>query len=187
MPGSTEEIFRKRWRQLISLEPVAGQGIQPTGNSVAEQVGMAVHSGYIDRPPAQVSPKASNPNSSVDFEPSRLLDINGLQGGSVQDRMNMNVQLPGMAMDTSTASHFEPPLSQSLSSVPGGTAWSNDGSVEEGLVPWFFADSNPLLEPLPDLDDLGDASMNLDGQGLAWYNWMEFAKGMERDGQSSMF
>ena len=64
--------------------------------------------------------------------------------------------------------------------------WANDNGMYLGAAPGFFPDPDSFLD-ITDIDGMGDVSMDLADPGLAWYNWMDFAKGMERDGRPSTY
>lgn len=189
--GSSADIFRERWRQLVASTNLPKRGIETSGNSGAGLSHPSVHLDYVSQLSAESNPmcESRNMSSGKTFEPTNLR-----MGGQQAEKTLGDIDMSGRNSETTTDPSSELRLGQtggpSHESFLAGSAaadWPGGSVVGPGFAPWPLTDPGPSIDSLPDLDvDFVDVNMELDGE-VNWHSWLEFAKGMERDtGPSSL-
>ena len=132
---------------------------------------------YTPQPLAKLFPPrgTSNASSTANSQPTKHL---------IQDNGNINVR--NSELPTSMGHSNMLPVGQSeasgyqqLPTTSTATDWATQRAVDYGPGSWSFPDSGSVVDPLPDFDmDFVDVNVDLD-DGVNWYSWIEFAKGME--------
>lgn len=179
--GSSVDIFRERWRQLVAIPERPGDRTQKSESFSAGLADPSMYTTYTSQPTAKF-PYAYNPgvfSSNMTFEPT-YISTSGQQVGQTLESTNdlepaMKTNAPSELVSAQTVG----PSYDSFPTVPA--SWPNDRPMGSDFVPGLWADANLSVDVFPNLD-LGsiDANMNLDGE-VNWYNWVESAKGMELD------
>ncbi|KAK9427349.1 hypothetical protein V1505DRAFT_388872 [Lipomyces doorenjongii] len=167
-PGSSVDVFRERWRQLVAIPERPGCGTQTSGSSSAGLADSSMHTTYASQPTAKSISAYSQGDLSSDmtFEPT-YLGTRGQQAGQTLE--STNVRDPGPAI-----------TEQTLESSYNPADWSAGRTMEVGFVPWLWADADPSVDLLSNFD-VGSIDVNMDLEGeVNWYNWVESAKGMEQ-------
>ena len=186
---SSADVFRERWRQLVARPNFLEEGIKLPGNSGVVPTDSSVYLGCASQPVSNSSPacELSNLSSEEPFEPTQS-SMRGSQADEALENVNMSDQEPATMMDSSSGLHLRQTDEPSCESFPTSSIaenWSQGCNIGPGFVPWPLTDTDPPIDSLPDLDvDFADVNMELDGE-VNWYNWLEFAKGMEREARPS--
>lgn len=181
--GSSVDICRERWRQLVAIPEGAGDGIQTSGNSGAGLADPSMHttctSGPTARYPYDYSPDVFR--SNISFEPP-YISTSAQQVGQTLQSANIGDLEPAIA--TNAPSELAPgqtigPSCSTFPTVPAN--WSVGHTMGPDLGHWLWADADLSASVASNLDlDSIDANMDLDGE-VDWYNWVESAKGIEWD------
>ena len=180
-PGSSVDIFRERWRQLVALPEVPVDDTQTSGISGAGLADSSMHMAYTSEPTARSTAPFSlgDVSSKMPFEPT-YLGTSGQQGGQTLESTNIRDQDP--AITTNAPSGLAMGQTVGPSDHPFPTApmdWPDSRTMGIGSVPWLWADADPSFDVFSNLDvDTIDVNMDLD-DGMNWYDWVESAKGME--------
>jgi hypothetical protein len=170
--GSSVDIFRERWRQLVALPGEPGDGTKTSGISGTGLADPSMHTTYTSQPTARSISAYSPDNLSFNmtFEPTYLESTN------IRDLESaITTNAPSeLAMGQTVGPSYTP-----FPTVP--TDWSDGRTMGFGSVNWLWADADPSVDVFSNLD-VGsiDVNMDLDGE-VDWYNWVESAKGMEWD------
>jgi hypothetical protein len=179
--GSSIDIFRERWRQLVALPEGPVDGTQISTISGAGLTDPSIHIAYTSQPTTRSISAFSlgNVSSKMSFELT-YLGTSGQQTGQTLESTNIRdldpavtTNAPGeLALGQTVGPSYHP-----FATVPAD--WSDGSTMGLGSVPWLWVDADPSADGFSNLDvDPIDVNMDLDG-GMNWYNWVESAKGME--------
>ena len=183
--GSSVDIFRERWRQLVALPEGPGDGIQTSETSAAGLADPSMHTTYTDPPTAKYpytySPSANS--SNIPPEPA-YLSKSGQQTGPALENTNITEPAPALTTNASTGLTSEQTIDPSYDPFPTvPTDWSDGRTMGPGFIPWLWGDADPSVDAFPNIDlDPTDVNMDMDAE-VDWYNWVESAKGMEWDAE----
>lgn len=185
--GSSVNIFRERWFQLVAIPDGPGGGTQTSGISGAGLADPSMRTTYTSQPTAR-SISAYNPGdlgSNMTFEPT-YLGTSGQQAGQTREITKTRDLEP--AITTNAPSELALGQTVGLSYNPSPTVpadWSDGRTMGPGFVPWLWADADPSVDVFSSLDvDSIDVNMDLDGE-VNWYNWVESADGLDGDAKPS--
>ena len=157
--GSSVDIFRERWRQLVAIPEGPGDGTKTSGISGAGSVDPSIRTTYTSQPTARF-PSAYSPgvfSSNMTFEPT-YAGTSGQQAGQTLESTNIRDLEPVITVTT-----------------PGELA------LGQTVGPSYNPFPNPSLDAFANFDlDSIDVNMDLDGE-VNWYDWIESAKGVEWD------
>ncbi len=186
--GSSVDIFRERWRQLVAIPEGPGDGTRISGSSDAGFSEPSINNTNTSQPTARLG-HAYSPDvfgSNMLFEPMSR-GTNGQQAGQTPESTNIKDREAAITTNAPTelatgqsvvGSSYNP-----LITVPAD--WSDGLTMGPGFVPSLWADADSSVDMFPNLDlDSVDVNMDLDGE-MDWYNWIESAKGMEWDAEPS--
>ena len=181
--GSSIDIFRERWRQLVANTEGSGDGTQTSGFSGAGLADPSMRTTYTSQPTAR-SISAYNPgdlSSNMTFEPM-YLGRSGQQADQSLDSINLRGLEPAMPTNAPREVALGQTIGPSYNPFPTVPAdWSDGRSMGPSCVPWLWADADPSVDVFSNLDmDSINVNMDLDGE-VNWYHWVESAKGMEWD------
>ena len=160
------QLFRERWRQLLTMPEAPGQ----SGSGVTNPTS---HSTLVNQPRMNPVPpySVSDSGSITISEPAYLGD--GLQ--TIQSlQSDTSPDFPS-AMTANVPSDFAPGNMGSPYNAPSAvpTTWS----MGPEFVPWLWADGDLSVDVFANMDvDAINVDMDLDGE-VNWYNWVESAKG----------
>ena len=185
--GSSVDIFRERWRQLVALPERPGDGTEPSGISGAGLADPSVHTTYTNQPTASfIYPDSPGVFSSkMTFEPT-YVGTSEQQTGQTLEGTNIRDPEPAITTNGSNELASGQTFGPSYNSFPTApTDWSDGRTMGPGFVPWLWADADPSVDVFSN-SNVGsiDVGMDLDGE-VNWYNWVEAAKGMEWDVEPS--
>lgn len=181
--GSSVEIFRERWRQLVAIPEASGDGTQTPGISSTGFANPLMHTTPISQPTtrsdATYSP--SHLSSNTSFEPT-YLGPSGQQAGQPLPSTYIRDLGPALTTDAPSESTLGHTIGASYNTFPSVPAdWSNARSTGPDSGPWLWADADPSVDMFSNLDaDSTDVNMDFDGE-VNWYNWVESVKNMEMD------
>jgi hypothetical protein len=185
--GSSVDIFRERWRQLVAIPDGPGDGTQTSGISGAGLADPSMHTTYTSQPTARFISGYSpgDLSSNMAFEPT-YLGTSGQQAGQTLESTNIRDLEPAITTDAPSELALEQTVGPSYNPFPTVPAdWSDGRTMRPGFVPWLWADADPSVDVFSNLDvDSIDVNMDLDGE-VNWYDWVESAKGMEWDARPS--
>lgn len=178
--GSSVDIFRERWRQLVAVPEGPGDGIKTSGTSGAGLADPSMYTTYTTQPTASFtdaySPGVSSSNMA--FEPTHL-GTSGQQATQTLDSTNIEPAFTTNAPSELASGQTVEPSYNPFPTFP--LDWSDDRAMGPGFVPRLWADADSSVDVFSNLDlDSTDVNMDLDGE-VNWYNWVESAKGMEWD------
>lgn len=185
--GSSVDIFRERWRQLVALPERPGDDTKTSGISGAELADPSVHTAYTSQPTASfIYPDSPGVFSSkMTFEPT-YVDTSEQQTGHTLESTNIRDLEPAITTNGSSELASGQTFGPSYNSFPTvPTDWSDGRTMGPGFVPWLWADADPSVDVFSN-SNVGsiDVGMDLDGE-VNWYDWVEAAKGMEWDVEPS--
>ena len=177
--GSSVDIFRERWRQLVAKPTGHGEGSEASTVPDAGQAGPWMHTAHSDQSTAKFNStyKPDDPSFSMPLEPATEQSAGqNLEATSTGDsRLATTTDITrGSTLDQTTAPAYDP-----FSTVP--TDWPDGRTMGPGLTHWLWADADPSADVLPNLDlESFDVNMGLDGE-VNWYEWVQSAQGMDWD------
>lgn len=179
--GSSVDIFRERWRQLVAISEEPGDSKPVSRTHGAESADSLMHTTYTNQPTGKFM-NAYIPgvfSSNMTLEP-KYPGTSGQQASQTQKSSNIGDLEQANA--TNASSEFASGQTVGPSSDPFPTDsvdWSDNRSMGPGSVSWLWTDADSSANVFPNLDmDSIDVNMDLDGE-VNWYNWVESAKGME--------
>ena len=181
--GTSVDIFRERWRQLVAIPEGFGDGTQISEISSAGLADPSMRTTYTSQP-TTTSISAYTPgdlSSNMTFQPT-YLGTSGQQDSHTLENTNLRdlesaftTKAPGELASGQTGE----PLYSPFPTLPAD--WSAGRTMGPGYVPWLWADTDPSVDVFPNLDmDSIDINVNLDGE-VNWYNWLESATDMAKD------
>ena len=185
--GSSVDIFRDRWRQLVAIREEPNNGAHTSGISGAGFADSSMPTTYTSQPIVRFR-SAYNPgdlSSNMSSEPT-YLGTSGQQAGQTLESTSIRDLEP--AITTNAASDLAlgqtvVPSNNSFPTVPAD--WSDSRTIGPDFIPWLRADADPSFDLFSNLDvDSIDINMDFDGE-VNWYNWVESAKSMEWDAEPS--
>lgn len=174
------ELFRERWRQLVAKPEQPGDSTQTSGypgegasvdSTCTSQSGMGSIPAY----------STGDLSSNGTFQPAYL----GVSGPQADPNLQITMSSP-WSPNITTPAPSEVALGQTVGQPynnfpPVLADWSDGRTMSLGFVPWLWADADPSTNVFANVDvDAPDMNMDLDGE-MNWYNWVEYAKGMELD------
>ena len=176
---SSADAFRQLWRQLMGRTDSTREGTSTFGSSGASSADISMHRDYTPQPLANFVSE-SDAGSKIHSEP-RNLGVGEHKVEQTPEHVNISYQEPVTTIHSSNdPGQTEAPSQRSFHATSATTDWSNEDNMRQEFTPWSFAEPDFLVDPLPDMDiDFMDANMDLEGD-VSWYNWVEFAKSMER-------
>ena len=161
--GSSVDIFRERWRQLVAIPEGPGDGTKTSGISGAGPADPSIYTAYTSQPTARF-PSTYSPgvfSSNMTFEPT-YAGTSGQQAGQTLESTNIRDLEPAITVTTPSEV------------APGQT-----------FGPSYNPFPNLSLDAFANFDlDSIDVNMDLDGE-VNWYDWIESAQGMEWDTKPS--
>ena len=175
--GSSVDIFRERWRQLVAIPKGPADGTKTSEVFDTTLADPSMHTTYTSQPtatfPFTYSPGISS--SNMTFRPM-YISTSGQQAGQTLESTNTRTPEPATTVDAP---------SEFASGQTVGPDWSDGRTTGPGAVPWPWAnDADPSVDMFTTLDlDAIDVNMDFDGE-VDWYNWVESAKGIEWDGRA---
>ena len=182
--GSSVDVFRERWRQLVAMPEGAGDGANTSESYGADVAAPSMPTAYTNQPTGRLS-DAYSPgvlDSNMTFEPN-YLGTGGQQADQTLDSANIkDLQSATTAITSSQVASAQAiaPSYDPFSTVPSD--WSDGRAAGPGSVPWLWADAEPSVDMFSNLIvNPIDVNMDLNSE-VDWYNWVESAKGMEWDG-----
>lgn len=185
--GSSVDIFRERWRQLVTIPDGPGDGTKTSGISGVGLADPSMNTTYTSQPTARLihpySPGVSS--SNMTFEPT-YLDTREQQAGQILESTNIRDLGPGITTNAPSELALGGNVGPSYDPSPTVPAnWSKDSTMGPGFVPWLGADADSSTDVFSNIDvDSIDVNMDLDGE-VNWYDWVEIAKGMDWDAERS--
>ena len=181
--GTSADIFRERWRQLVAIPEEPKGGTQTSGISSAGFAEPLMHTTYTSQPSTSFDTTYSpgDLSSYISFEPTDLRP-SGQQADKPLKSISAGDLQPASTTNAPSQLAFGQTIGPSYSPLPAIPAdWSGGRSVGPDFVPWLWADADPSLDMFSNLDvDSMDVNMDLDGE-VNWYDWVESAKGMTWD------
>ena len=181
--GSSVDVFRERWRQLITMPEEPGAGANKSECYGADVAAPSMHTAYTNQPSGML-PDAYSPgvlDSNMTLEPNYLGTV-GQQAYQTLDSANIkHLQSATTAMTLSQVASAQAiaPSYDPFSTVPAD--WSDGRAAGPGSVPWLWADADPSVDMFSNMSaDPIDVNMDLNSE-VDWYNWVESAKGIEHD------
>ena len=174
------ELFRQRWRQLVAIPEQFGNGKQ---TSAHQGKGASVDPNYtpqsaMDSTSAYASTTGSSSNGTF-----LLPYISSSEPLSVDSNPLITSTEP-LRSDIAFGNNIEQQqqLYDNFSANPMPN-WSGEQTAAPShSIAWLWADTDPSVDVFANVDmDSLDVNMDLDGGEVNWYNWVEFAKGMEWD------
>ena len=181
--GSSADIFRERWRQLVAISEEPKDGTQTFGISSAGFAEPLMQTTYASQLSTRPNPTYSpgDSSSNISSEPTDLR-MSGQQAGQPLESTKIEDLQPAITTNAPSELTFEQIIGPSYNPLPAVPAdWSEGRSVGPDFVPWLWADAGPSVDMFSNLDvDSIDVNMDFDGE-INWYNWVESAKGMEWD------
>ena len=178
--GSSVDIFRERWYQLVSKPEGPRYDTQIYGISDAQFQRSTPKSRANDTiigtatAEEEVSSVTSNMTVAPLFvgptaEHGELLEITNNRSTEA----NFKSSIP----DASTLQQsIEQPYSHAAMDLP---QWPDGSIMGRGTIPWLWADTDPSVNVFSGLDDPVDINMDWDGQN--WNQWLEVAGGLQLD------
>ena len=180
--GSSANIFRERWRQLVGIPEEPDGGTQTPGISSAGFAEPLMHTTYTSqldtRSESTYSP--GDLGSNISSEPKDLR-TSGQYAGQNLGSTNVGDLQPAITTNAPSELTFGQTIGpyNPLPALPAD--WSDGRSVGPDFVPWLWADADPSVDMFSNLDaDTMDVNMDLDDE-VNWCNWVESAKGMMWD------
>ena len=172
--GSSADIFRVRWRQLVAIPE------EPSSAGFAEPL---MHTTYTSQLSTRFDTTYSPGDLSSDVR-SELTDLRtcGQQTGQPIESTNVRDLQPVVTVNAPSEMTFGQDIGPSYDPLPVVPADRSAGrSVGPDFVLLLWADADPSVDIFSTLDvDSTDVNMDLDGE-VNWYNWVESAKGMMWD------
>ena len=181
--GSSVDIFRERWRQLVAIPEGPGDGAKTSVISSAGLADPSMNTTYTSQPitrfTSTYSPGVFSPN--ITFVPT-YLGTNGQQVRQTLKSTNIGDLEPAIPTNAPSELASGKSVRPSCNPFPATPAdWSDGHTMGSGFVPRLWADTEPSVDVFSSLDvDSIDLSMDFNGE-VNWYNWVESAKGMEWD------
>ena len=165
--GSSVQMFRERWRRLVSLQKGPGASAQTSEVPGVRLVDPSMHEASTSRPNADA---LADSEFNMTFD-ATYLGRNGRQDGP--DLESNIVRDAEVAVATEAPRHSYEPFPM----VPAD--WSGGSSMGPDFFPWLGTDTDPSVDIFPSLDlDSIDVDVDLN-DGMDWYAWAESAKGMD--------
>lgn len=181
---SSDEDFRERWRQLVAMPTVSGDGPQTSEVSGLALADLPRPTTYPSQPTARstCADKSGTPSPCMTYSPTRA-DTRGRETGQTQEGTNFGDF--GQALSTNTPNELALGESDGSSANPFPALpadWSTGHIMEPSSgLPWLWTDVDPSIDALPSVDmDFINVDMDLDGE-VNWYDWVESAKNVEMD------
>ncbi|OAP61543.1 hypothetical protein AYL99_03746 [Fonsecaea erecta] len=180
---SSVDSFRERWRRLVATPvlPLDQRHIPRTSN--ARLADPTVHEVHREPLFAGLIPPSNSGDSEFDI-PSEVtsLSMNGLQNDEIPKNINNNDPHSSMNTNIPREPASEQPVEPPYNTIRTGPGDLVDGrTMGPGFHPWLWADADPSVDVFSNWEiDSVDANMDLGGE-MNWYNWLESARGMERD------
>ena len=175
--GSSVDICRERWRQLVAISEGPGDGIQTSGISDAGLADPSMHTTYTSqltaRYPYPYSPAAVR--SNMTFEPP-YLSTSAQQVGQTLQSTNIRDLEPAITTNASSKLASGQTIGPSSNTFPTVSA---DMGLDFDPRLWADADLSANVFSNLDLDSI-DANIDLDGE-VNWYDWVVSVRGMEWD------
>ena len=185
--GSSVDIFRERWRQLVAIPKGPRDGTQTSEIYGAGFANSSMHTTNTSQSTASATPAYSpgDLSSNMTFEPT-YLRTSGQQAGETLESITIRDLERAITSNAPSELALGQTVGSSYNPFPTVPAdWSDGRTAEPGYVPWLWADADPSVDVVSNLDvDSIDVDMDLDG-GVNWYDWVESAKGMEWDAMPS--
>ena len=181
--GSSVEIFRERWRQLVAIPVASGDNTQTSGFSSAGFLDPLMHTTPTSQPTTRSdslhSPGHLSSNTSSD---PTYLGTSGQQAGQPQESTGIGDREPASTTNGPNALTWRETVAPSYNPFPSVPAdWSDGRSIGPDSVPWLWADADPSVDTFSNFDvDSMDVNMDFEGE-VDWLNWVESVKGMEMD------
>ena len=178
--GSSVDIFRERWRQLVAIPEGPGDDIQTSGISGPWLANPSMHTTYTSQPTARFPYAYSSDafRSNMTFEPP-YLSTSAQHVGQTLQSTNIGDLEPAITTNAPSKLASGQTIEPSCNTFPTVPADGHTMGPDFGPRLWADADLSANVFSNLDLDSI-DANMDLDGE-VNWYNWVESAKGMEWD------
>lgn len=181
--GSSVEIFRERWRQLVAIPDASVDGTQTSEISSTGFADPLMHTTSISQPTkrAHATHSPGHLSSNTSFDPT-YLGPSGQQAGQPLESTYIGDLEPALTTEAPSESTLGQTVGASYNTLPSvPTDWSDARTVGSDSGPWLWADADPSVDMFSNLDgDSMDVNMDFDGE-VNWYNWVESVKSMEMD------
>ena len=178
--GSSVDIFRERWRQLIAIPERRGDSTPAAGAHGAGPADSLMHTAYTNQPTGKFM-NAYIPgvfSSNMTLEPTNP-GTSGQQAGPNVEITNIGDLESAIATNALNEFASGQTIGPSYNPFPTDPVDWSDRTMGPGLVPWLWTDADSSANAFSNLDmNSMDSNMDLDGE-VDWYNWVESAKGME--------
>jgi hypothetical protein len=179
--GSSADIFRERWRQLVAVPEGPVDSTQTSGISGAGVADPSMQTTYTSQLTAEFISTYSPGDSSSNMilEPTYLGTSEQQACQTLESTNTRNLE---SAITVATLSEVDlgqtvGPSDNPFPTVPAD--WLDGRTMGSGLAPRLFADADPSVDVFSNLDvDSIDVDMDLNG-AVNWYDWVESAKNME--------
>ena len=185
--NSSVDVFRERWRQLVTIPEGPGDRTETSGIPDAGLADPSMPTTHTEQPSARFIPpySAGDLSSNMTFEPT-YVGPSAQQAGQPLESMNIRDLAPANMGDAPSELAFGKTVGPSYNAFPTVPAdWSDSRHMGPGAVPWLWADVDYSMDAYPSLDgDFIDVNMDLGGE-INWYNWVESVKDMEGNAKSS--
>ncbi len=178
--GSSINIFRERWCQLVAIPERSRDGAKTSGITDAGPAEPSMHTTYASQPTATSVSAYDSGDLGTDmaFEQTHV-GTSGQQAGQSLESTNHRDLEPAIAANnfSEVASGQTNGLSYNpFPTIP--TDWSDGRAMGPGIVPWLWDDADPSVDLFSSLDvDSIDVNMDLDDE-VNWYNWVQSAEGL---------
>ena len=189
--GSSVDIFRERWRQLVAKQETPGDGTyKPLVISSTGPAQPSMHATNTSLPTARF-PHAYSPGFLNPTAKSELMhaSTSGQQTDQTWEKSNIRVPEPVTMATTpneiiASGQTAAGPSQNLFSTVLAD--WSDGPTARPDFVPGLGADAEyPSGDMFSDFNmDAMDVNMDLDGE-VNWYNWIESVQGAEWDVEPS--
>lgn len=187
--GSSVDVFRERWRQLVAMPEGHGDGANTSESYVADVAAPSMQTAYTNQPTVTL-PDAYSPgvfDSNMTFEPNHL----GTSGQHADDQTPHSTSTKNLQPATTaitprsfaSAQALAPSYDPFATAVPADWSDGRTAAPGPGSVPWLWAgDADPSVDLFSNAG-VGpvDGNVELNGE-VDWYNWVESARGMEWGG-----
>ena len=181
--GSSVDIFRERWRQLVANPERLGDGTEASENSGTGPSNPSMHATSTSQPTATV-PYAYSPGAFKSNMTSELSypSTSGQQNGQTLD--NGNIGNLDSAIMATTASQLTPGQTAPHLFPTLPADWVDGRTARTDLFPGVGADADLSADIFSNFNvDSIDVNMDLDGD-VNWYNWIESVQGVQWDAEA---
>ncbi|KAI2632862.1 hypothetical protein GGS21DRAFT_539788 [Xylaria nigripes] len=174
-------VFQDRWRGVVGLSH------QPTSVSLNKSTSLNPEIADTTWTPGESYPNSHNMKANdVEPQPISTPIFGHIQSSAIGYESRAETRMPLSSYGTTM-------LDQSgggaiNNGFLGPTAdWFDGQHLNDRQVGWLWTEADTNMDTIVDLDsDMDLPSINFDSDGgMDWNNWVEYAKGIERDSQTN--